>query len=308
MRKSLTHSIALGGALLALAISACSDAAAPPGPARQVRPHDGYLVVPGDRAPGFEALEICKFGSAAVIDVDQHQVAFGHSEGTFNLDNGDCFVVADFFTAEVTTLAAEETSAPAGFELDSIRVTDLGGNKTLITGSDFWSTTTDGDPATNDDEGWLAEFFNSEIGEGCTSTIGFWKNHSGFSNGGQADEITPLLTTFGPVLLGSSGGAKTVSVGTAALAFSILDMNYAGGHPSNGITKLYAQLLGAKLNIYAGASASSVASTIAAADAFLATHDQADWSGLTKTQQQQVLAWMTTLDDFNNGLIGPPHC
>jgi hypothetical protein len=77
---------------------------------------------------------------------------------------------------------------------------------------------------------------------------------------------------------------------------------------SNGINKVYAQLLGAKLNIASGASNSAVLSTINAADAFLATKNSLDWAGLSKTQKNQVLGWMSTLDNYNNGLIGPGHC
>jgi len=134
---------------------------------------------------------------------------------------------------------------------------------------------------------------------GCTLTIGYWKTHAGF--GPQQDMVTALL----PIWLGTSGGAKSVQVTTAAQAVTLLSMS---GDASNGINKLYAQLLGAKLNIKAGADGSAVASTIAAADAFLATHNAADWSSLSKAQRNSVLSWMTTLDGFNNGLVGPGHC
>lgn len=127
---------------------------------------------------------------------------------------------------------------------------------------------------------------------GCTLTIGYWKTHP--------SKITPLL----PKWLGTSGGAKSVQVTSASQAVTILGIPVA----SNGIDKLYAQELAAKLSIANGADGSAVASTISAADAFLATHSDADWSSLTKTQQQQVLSWMTTLDNYNNGLTGPGHC
>ena len=80
------------------------------------------------------------------------------------------------------------------------------------------------------------------------------------------------------------------------------------GTPENGITKLYAQLLGAKLNGEAGAELTDVAAVIAAADAFLATHDWNDWDGLSDEDQEMVLGWHDMLDDYNNGLIGPIHC
>jgi hypothetical protein len=140
--------------------------------------------------------------------------------------------------------------------------------------------------------------------EGCTRTIGYWKTHAGF--GPQADAVTPLL----PVLLGTSGGAKTVNVTTAALAVQLLSMKGTNNvqDASNGINKLYAQLLGAKLNGLAGANLASVAATIAAADAFLATHDSLSWSSLSAAERASVLGWMTALDNYNNGLAGPSHC
>ncbi|MFQ3664224.1 MAG: hypothetical protein SNJ69_17750, partial [Chloroflexaceae bacterium] len=135
---------------------------------------------------------------------------------------------------------------------------------------------------------------------GCTRTIGYWKTHAGFT-GRNPDRVTPLL----PVWLGTAGGARSVQVTTAAQAVSILNMN---GDASNGINKLYAQLLAARLNIASGADGSAVASTIASADSFLASRNASDWNSLSRAQRQQVLAWMTTLDNYNNGSIGPGHC
>jgi hypothetical protein len=135
---------------------------------------------------------------------------------------------------------------------------------------------------------------------GCTRTIGYWKTHAGFT-GRNPDRVTPLL----PIWLGTAGGTKSIQVTSAAQAVYLLSMS---GNASNGINKLYAQLLAAKLNIANGADGSAVASTIAAADAFLATYNAADWASLTKAQQKMVLGWMTTLDWYNNGYIGPGHC
>ena len=136
-------------------------------------------------------------------------------------------------------------------------------------------------------------------GDACTRTIGYWKNHAGF--GPQADVVTPLL----PRWLGTSGGAKSVHVTTAALAVSLLNKS---GDASNGISKLYAQLLAAKLNIANGADGSPVLQTVTQADAFLATHAASDWGSLSSTQRQQVLSWAAKLDDYNNGKLGPKHC
>ena len=110
--------------------------------------------------------------------------------------------------------------------------------------------------------------------------------------------------------LGTAGGAKTQLVNSAAKAVQFLVVLGSNNvqDASNGINKLYAQLLAAKLNIASGANGSAVAATIAAADAFLANNDSLSWASLSKSAKQSVLGWMTTLDDYNNGRIGPLHC
>jgi len=136
---------------------------------------------------------------------------------------------------------------------------------------------------------------------GCTRTIGYWKTHAGF--GPQADVVTPLL----PIWLGTAAGAKSVNVTTAQIAVDILSQKVYGA-PKNGITKLYAQLLGAKLNLASEAEGFEIAATIAAADAFLATHNHLDWDSLSKTEKDMVLGWHYTMDQYNNGFVGPAHC
>ena len=73
------------------------------------------------------------------------------------------------------------------------------------------------------------------------------------------------------------------------------------GTASNGINKLYAQLLAAKLNIANGADGSSINLVISVSDDFLATHNANDWNTLTKAQKAQVLVWMNAMDIYNMG-------
>ncbi len=139
---------------------------------------------------------------------------------------------------------------------------------------------------------------------GCTLTIGYWKNHAGF--GPQTNVITPLL----PRCLGSSNPltctGTRLSVSSTQIAVNVLGMKTYGS-ASNGITKLYAQLLAAKLNIANGAS-NTVGPTITLADAFLATNNYSAWDSLSKANKNNVLALMSILDNYNNGLQGVPHC
>ena len=97
-------------------------------------------------------------------------------------------------------------------------------------------------------------------------------------------------------------------VTTASQAVQILRMRWNGGRSSNGISKLYAQLLGAKLNIANGADGSAAAGAIAAADLILAAYDQAAWTSLSRTDRSTILKLAKVLDAYNNGRIGPGHC
>ena len=123
--------------------------------------------------------------------------------------------------------------------------------------------------------------------EGERFTIGFWKNHSGLGSGNQEDLISQHL----PISLGS------LEVKTVEQAVAILS-----NMGSNGISKLMAQLLAAKLNQANFADTSSINATIAAADDFLSKFDESDWTSLTKKEQKPVLTWMDQLDKFNNGM------
>jgi len=138
---------------------------------------------------------------------------------------------------------------------------------------------------------------------GCTLTIGYWKTHAGL--GPQPGVVSQFLPIWlgTPRLPGESN--KSIEVTSAEQAVFILNFR---GDASNGINKLYAQLLAAKLNQASGADISAVASTISAADAFLATHNSLDWAGLSRAQKQLVLGWATTLDNYNRGITGPGHC
>jgi hypothetical protein len=133
------------------------------------------------------------------------------------------------------------------------------------------------------------------VWEGCSLTIGFWKTHGGF--GPQADVVSQYL----PISLGS------FNVSNGTIAHDVLVMK-TYGEPSNGITKLMAQLLGTKLNAANGADTGAVDAAIASADAFLSTHTYMDWDSLSTSEKKMVNNLMSTFDDYNNGLIGPGHC
>ena len=184
--------------------------------------------------------------------------------------------------------------------------TPAGFNATLSNQGSDRSVDSNGSPAvvtlfTNSGSDFTIDFGFSKSTYGCTFTIGYWKNHAGF--GPQPDVLTPLL----PQYLGTIGGDETLAVTTAKIAYNVLSQNVYG-KSDNGITKLYAQLLAAKLNVKAGSDPSAVAGIISQADKFLAGKSYSDWYSLSSKEQDKVFAWHNALDDYNNGLLGPGHC
>jgi len=301
----MTISKLLGTSASALALAtllACSDAATPTNSLQNV------VVGPGPGTPSQpmpEAITLCKVGSGADFDVTSATSA-GTSNSTQHLNDGDCVVVSFKPLRGTFGGTTTEIAADPGFYLDHIVVTTITDQYATPVSTTVTGTSTISVPANtySGTAGATWTYYNLPIPTGgCTFTIGYWKTHAGF--GPQADVVTPLL----PIQLGNGGG-KSLNVNSAAFAVQLLGFNGSNNvfAASNGINKLYAQLLGAKLSIANGAGSSAVATTIAAADAYLTTHDSGDWASLSKTEKGQVLAWMTTLDNFNNGLIGPAHC
>lgn len=136
---------------------------------------------------------------------------------------------------------------------------------------------------------------------GCTYGKGFWKNHTGL--GPQPDLVTDLL----PIWLGDEDDSSSMEVTTAEMAYDILQQ-HEYGDPSNGITRLYAHLLAAKLNIANGADDEDIAATITDADDFLGDYSWEHWGDLGPDQRQMVNGWKDMLESYNEGEIGPGSC
>jgi hypothetical protein len=118
---------------------------------------------------------------------------------------------------------------------------------------------------------------------GCTLTQGYWKNHP---EAWPADAMT----------LGGVGYTKEQLI-------QILSTP-----PRGDATYILAhQLIAAKLNVMTGADSSGIATTIANADAWLASvGGLGKWP--TGADRQTGIAYASQLDAFNNGLSGVPHC
>jgi hypothetical protein len=130
---------------------------------------------------------------------------------------------------------------------------------------------------------------------GCTYTQGYWKTHSdrgpagpyddGWKNVGPLEEDTPFF---------NSGMTWYQVWGTPP----------AG----NKFYNLAHQYMAAKLNVLNGTSSTpAVDAALAGAEALFGSLP-AGSTTLSNAQKVQATAWAATLDNYNNGLIGPGHC
>jgi hypothetical protein len=117
----------------------------------------------------------------------------------------------------------------------------------------------------------------------CTYTQGYWKNHT---------EVWPV----GSLQLGNV-------VYSAAQLLAIFNQPAQG----NGLIILAHQLIAAKLNIAAGADPSAASAAITAADAMVGNLVVPPVGGGSLTPAS-VNGTSHTLDNYNNGLVGPGHC
>ncbi len=117
----------------------------------------------------------------------------------------------------------------------------------------------------------------------CTYTQGYWKNHP------EAWPVSSL--TLGSVVY------------TQQQLLNILGQPVQG----NGLISLAHQLIAAKLNIQAGADPTAAAAAIASADALIGGLVIPP-VGAGYIHPSQTSSLTQTLDDYNNGIIGPGHC
>lgn len=117
---------------------------------------------------------------------------------------------------------------------------------------------------------------------GCTYTLGYWKNHP---------DAWPV----------DSIGVGSISLSKSA-AIDVLKL------PTHGDATLILaqQLIPAKLNVLIGANPIAIGDTIQQADALLSQFPLG--SSPQGGSRDSLIALSETLDAFNNGLLGPPHC
>lgn len=125
----------------------------------------------------------------------------------------------------------------------------------------------------------------------CTYTQGYWKTH-------------------GPIPTGNNSNmwpVNSLTIGTVVYTDLQLQAIFDTPSQGNGLISLAHQLIAAKLNIANGADGSSVAASITAADSMIgALVIPSIGTGFLPASSTSSL--INTLNNYNNGLIGPGYC
>jgi len=125
----------------------------------------------------------------------------------------------------------------------------------------------------------------------CTYTQGYWKTHGPIPTGNNINEWPVTSLQLGTVTY------------TDLELQSIFDRPAQG----NGLISLAHQLIAARLNIANGADGSAITATLAAADALIGGLIIPP-VGVGSLPASATSSLTNTLNNYNNGLIGPGHC
>jgi hypothetical protein len=136
-------------------------------------------------------------------------------------------------------------------------------------------------------------YFYVECQDGCTLTHGYWKTHSEFGPA-PYDDTWALLPD----------GASTSFFLSGQTYYEVLWTPPQG----NVYYVLAKQYIAAQLNFLNDASSDDAQTAFDEATEFFMNTTPADAAALKGRNKRTINSLATTLDDYNNGLIGPGHC
>lgn len=139
--------------------------------------------------------------------------------------------------------------------------------------------------------------------EGCTLTLGYWKTHNNSFSGGASKKADPTWN-----LLPGGLAENTIFFLSGQTWFEVFWTKPQG----NAYYILADQYMAAVLNGLAGADQSTITTALAQAKTLFETYTPSAVANLKGPSgngvRQQFLDLANTLDQYNQGVIGPGHC
>ena len=277
MRQSILAGRLVLPALLTAALLACNDQGST-APGTNI----SAAVLPGPGGLTITQFQLCKKGSSATFNVSVALHTGGTATSTASLNDGDCVVLWTNNAPNDVVTVTEQSQT--GIVLDSIvRIRgfqNFSGGPIVVDTSVFAGPSVSGNAG--HEFGTVVTFYNRVLPPppvGCTFTQGYWKNHT---------NVWPAPYSPGAPFFGS---------GQTWL------QNFNTPPKGNAYYNLSHQYMAAVLNGANGASApAAVQAAIATSTAYFNNP-----SGSTLTRQD-LIDLSDTLDNYNNGLGGVPHC
>jgi len=188
-----------------------------------------------------------------------------------------------FSNLSAGTYTVTVSNTPVGYVASP---SNVGANRAVDSDGSGVAVVVAGAPNTTVDFG----FYEKTGAAACTYTQGYWKNH---------EDVWPA--PYSPNAQWMTPQRQV----TATTWDGLMGTAPKGG---NSYVQLAHQWMAAKLNRANGAPASaSVLSTLNSAEAWLLANTPTS-GALPSIKNAQADGWMSTLDDFNNGKLGTPHC
>jgi len=242
----------------------------------------------------------CTYGGAIGSEAAANTATVESSVGTVSaiapidwseantVETDECIDVSDSFAGFLGTVCAGTSTSHTftysrwigPFECGYYEVDNTASfitNDTGSTGSDFWKILVD-----------------VPCAGGCTLTPGYWKTHSEYGP-------APYDSTWADL-----GGADTPFFGTGKTYYEVLWSSSSGGNAYIILAHAY---IAAELNVLNGATIpGSVESAWLDAQSLLIAYEGSMDIPKKTADRAWAISLATTLDDYNNGLIGPGHC
>lgn len=118
------------------------------------------------------------------------------------------------------------------------------------------------------------------------------------------DENHTKFSGFFPLSLGQINGQNSIKISDTKTATALLEQ-LCKSNQTNGIAKLYAELLATKLNIVSGIRSDQIAGILPEIDFFLAEYKLDDWRRLSEPEKDTIAFWGKLLHWFNAGELNP---
>ena len=211
-----------------------------------------------------------------------------------------------------TTVLDDSVSVSDTFAGAGLSGAALGASKTFtyartITGSSFpcGATTTVGNTASIATDDGVTRSASAHVSAavtcpppaaaGCTLTQGYWGTHSSYG---------PAKYDATWALVGANGANTTFYLSGRSYYQQL--QTPSGGNAYNILAN---QFIAARLNMLKGAAAPA-GLDMTAVETFFTTHTPAQIGALKGSHavRAQALAWASTLDRYNNGLLNAAHC